>query len=96
MDGATIQKQTVLYPQENNNPLVFKPYIDDFSKDPFVPKDPWELIESGEFNHVPIIIGNNKDEGILTAINFHMDPERLADLANRWHNELGPLYIAGR
>ena len=88
--------QTVLFPQEKNNPLVFKPYIDDFSHDPFVPKDPWELIQSGDFNHVPLIIGNNKDEGIISAINFVTDSERLEDLGNRWLNELGPLYIAGR
>ena len=33
-------------------PLAFKPVIDDFSTNPFVPKDPWELIESGNFNQV--------------------------------------------
>jgi hypothetical protein len=33
-------------------PLAFKPIIDDFSKDPFVPKDPWQIIESGDFQQV--------------------------------------------
>jgi len=50
----------MLYPQMEFYPLVFKPYIDDYTSDPFVPKDPWELIESGEFQHVPLIIGNNQ------------------------------------
>ena len=89
-------EQTALYPQIDLYPLVFKPYIDDFSKDPFVPKDPWEIIESGEFNHVPLIMGNNNDEGLLTADNYYYDSSLLPELEKRWENEIGPLYIYGR
>jgi carboxylesterase type B len=77
-------------------PLVFKPYIDDFSQDPFIPKDPWDIINTGEFNDVPLIIGNNKDEGLNIASEFHEDPSKAEELIKRWDNELGPLYITGR
>ena len=77
-------------------PIVFKPYIDDFSQDPFVPKDPWDIIKSGEFNDVPLIIGNNKDEGLISASNFHEDPSMVEELIKRWDDELGPLYVTGR
>ena len=33
-------------------PMVFKPIVDDFSKTPFIPEDPLDLIESGKFNQV--------------------------------------------
>ncbi len=77
-------------------PLVFKPYVDDFTKDPFVPKDPWELIESGEFNHLPLIMGHTLDEGLLSAAFYHKNPDMVDQLVKRWDNELGPLYITGR
>ncbi len=35
-------------------PLIFKPVVDNFTSDPFVPRDPWDIIESGEFNQVSI------------------------------------------
>jgi len=38
-------------------PLIFKPVVDNFTTDPFLPNDPWTSIESGDFNDVPIIIG---------------------------------------
>ena len=68
VDGDIIQGYTMLYPQMEFYPLVFKPYIDDYSSDPFVPQDPWELIESGGFQHVPLIIGNNQVTVSLSPI----------------------------
>ncbi len=35
-------------------PLIFKPVVDNYTSDPFVPRDPWKIIESGEFNQVSI------------------------------------------
>ena len=48
----------------------WKPVMDpDFSSDPFLPGNPQELLKSNEFNSdVEIIIGTNKDEGILWTI----------------------------
>jgi carboxylesterase type B len=95
-DAVKIQEQINLYPQMDAFPTVFKPYIDDFSSNPFMPKDPWELIESGSFNDVPLIIGNNNDEGLMTTLKFYLNSDLIADLRNRWNEELGPLLIAGR
>ena len=32
-----------------------------------IPDEPWRLFESGQFEHVPLIVGANKDEGTLFA-----------------------------
>lgn len=96
IDAGKIQAQVILFPQTELYPIVFKPYIDEFSKDPFVPKDPWELIESGKLNDVPLIMGNNNDEGLVTATSYHLDSDLLPDLQKRWDNELGPFFITGR
>jgi len=78
------------------NPVPFKPYIDDFNSDPFIPKDPWDLIEAGNFNDVPLIIGNNRDEGLMSAGTYYRDPTKIENLSKRWHQDLGPLFIGGR
>ena len=44
--------------------LYFKPVVDDFSADPFLPRDPHDILLGGDFNKVPIILGYNKDEGL--------------------------------
>jgi hypothetical protein len=54
IDVATIQKLSFEFTELEFFPLAFKPVIDDFSTNPFVPKDPWQLIESGNFNQVII------------------------------------------
>ncbi len=55
IDVETIQKLSFEFTELEFFPLAFKPIIDDFSTTPFVPKDPWELIESGKFNQVIIL-----------------------------------------
>jgi len=44
VDAAKIQENTFLFSQMEVYPLPFKPYIDDFNSQPFVPKDPWDLV----------------------------------------------------
>ena len=96
IDASIIQEHTVLFPKFELYPNIFQPYIDDFNSDPFVPKDPWELIESGVFNDVPLIHGNNNDEGLMSAYNFYHDPTLLEELQKGWADEFGPLFIALR
>ena len=45
--------------------FIFKPVVDSYSSDPFLASDPLEMIKKGHFNKVPMIIGNNKDEGLV-------------------------------
>jgi hypothetical protein len=44
VDAEKIQENTFLFSQMEVYPLPFKPYIDDFNSQPFVPKDPWDLV----------------------------------------------------
>ena len=52
IDAKSLQKLSLEFTSLEFFPLAFKPIIDDFSRDPFVPKDPWQIIESGEFLQV--------------------------------------------
>ena len=52
MDAASIEQFSLEFTTLEFFPLAFKPIIDDFSADPFVPKEPWDMIESGDFNQV--------------------------------------------
>ena len=36
-----------------------------FSSNPFFSDDPYKILQKGEFNDVPLMIGANKDEGDL-------------------------------
>ena len=40
----------------------FKPVVDDFCSNPFLPQEPIELLKSGKYNKVPFITGFCKDE----------------------------------
>jgi hypothetical protein len=77
-------------------PLIFIPVVDDFTSDPFVPKDPWESIEAGEFNQIPIIIGGNNDEALFNALRYYFDEAMLEELSSKWETEFGPLFIFHR
>ena len=58
---------TRAWDQTGSLPLAqyfFKPVVDDFSADPFLPRDPHDILLSGDFNKVPTILGYNKDEGL--------------------------------
>ena len=74
----------------------FGSVVDDFTSDPFVPANQWDMIESGNFNQVPIIIGSNSDEGLLSALNFHFNQTLLEEMAENWENEYAPLVIFHR
>ena len=77
-------------------PVVFKPEIDDYTSDPFVPKDPWEIAESGDFNHVPLISGANSDEGLYLVLSTLDDEAFWANVGLHWDNEFAPLVIFHR
>ena len=43
-------------------PIIDSKYV---KRDPFIPENPLELIKKGQFNRLPTMIGNTKNEGIL-------------------------------
>ena len=96
VDAAKIQENTPLYSPIQYFTQPFKPYIDDFNTDPFIPKDPLDMIEAGEFNDVPLILGNNKDEGLMNALTFYYKPELLEEVTRKWNVDQGPFFVGAR
>ncbi len=74
-------------------PLIFKPVVDNFTSDPFVPRDPWESIESGDFSHVPLIMGANSEEGLYPILKFHNNETLILQMAKNWDKFIAPLLI---
>ncbi len=70
--------------------------IDDFTSDPFVPANQWDLIESGNFSQVPIIMGSNSDEGLSSALTYYSNQTLLEELAENWESKYAPLVIFHR
>jgi hypothetical protein len=54
------------------------------------------MIESGNFNQVPLIMGSNADEGLISALTLHSNQTLLEALAENWENEFAPLVIFHR
>ena len=36
--------------------------------DPVLPAEPLQLLQSGQYNKVPLIVGTNRDEGLLIKV----------------------------
>ena len=75
--------------------VISQPVIDtDFSSNPFFPKDPMEILENGEFNtDVEILMGSNKNEGILlTEFITGFDHLLFNTITNNW-DIWGPLLL---
>ena len=65
----------------------------DFTSDPFLPTEPGKILYSGSFNHdVEIIIGTNKDEGLLFMTPYILDNTLLEDYKNNF-DIYGPLAL---
>merc|ERR1712223_1654687 len=65
----------------------------DYSSEPFLIGDPEEIMSSGNFNtDVEIIIGTNKDEGILSFFDQLRDPTKWDILRENWDTQ-GPMML---
>ena len=64
----------------------------------------FNLLQSGQYNQVPVIIGTNSDEGALNAVGFidgkYSDSGQVRanfdDLNDLWEDSLGPLILFHR
>ena len=64
-------------------PIIWLPYDDhQWIKESFFTQEPSKVIENGNFNLVPTMIGSNKDEGILGSASFYKNPDKLK---NFWY-----------
>ena len=62
----TLQSKAYMFERFMRNPLPFKPIVDGgLVDDPILPMEPTELLANGDWNKVPVILGHNKDEGLL-------------------------------
>ena len=43
------------------------PVIDDFSSRPFIPREPLEMIKSGNYSQVPLVMGKCSPHGMMTV-----------------------------
>ena len=50
-----------------NYPSVFRPTVDSFAKSHLFPTHPAKRLEEGKIVNVPIMMGFNKEEGIITT-----------------------------
>ena len=66
--------------------------IDTYSKAPFVKDTPENLLRSGQYNQVPIVMGINSEEGIFSAATFIWDETKFDEINEFW-NFWGPVAI---
>jgi len=90
-DAAEIQEQTNLFEEFIRAPMPFKPIVDkDLVDDPVLPDEPIDLIKSGKFNKVPLIIGTNRNEGLLIKAFYERNPGGYDQAFDNWA-KIGPL-----
>jgi len=73
----------------------WKPSGDSFLGNPFVPKDPEDILKHGEDNNVPVIVGFNKEDGLLLTTRFIKDPIVKHNFVANQHT-CGPIYLLGK
>lgn len=67
-----------------------------FTDVPFLPYSPREIMDSGLYNHnVSLILGFNKDEGLLHTANAYKDPSLTKKWRSKWEDEFGPNTLLG-
>lgn len=72
-------------------PFPFKPIVDGgLVSDPVLPAEPLQLLQSGQYNKVPIIVGTNKDEGLLIKGFYGREEGGYATAWRDW-DTVGPL-----
>ena len=67
-----------------------------FTDVPFLPYSPRQIMESGFYNrNVSLILGYNRDEGLLHTANAHKDPSLVKKWRLKWENKFGPNTLLG-
>merc|ERR1719334_861337 len=61
-----LQCQGYMFEEFIRVPMPLKPIVDgDLVEDPFLPEEPIETLRKGTWNKVPLILGTNRNEGLL-------------------------------
>ncbi|XP_023332473.1 acetylcholinesterase 1 isoform X2 [Eurytemora carolleeae] len=62
----------------------------------FLPANPVNLMERGEYNHVDLMVGVTKDEGLLQMYQLELNPELYVVASIFWNSIFGPMFLFGR
>jgi len=68
LDATTLIKTLFKEHEFSEGRKMFKPVVDNYASQPFLPEEPIILIEKGEFNKMPVIVGSVTHEGLLNII----------------------------
>jgi len=91
LPAERIQSEFNMFEEFVRAPMPFKPIVDgNLVDDPFLPEEPLELLKKGTWNKVPLIIGTNKNEGLLIKGFFQRDGGKYAEAKDGW-DSVGPL-----
>ncbi len=95
MDAMAVTKTPYLENDFEPYPYMYRPIIDDFTSKPFLHGEPLDLIGKGDFNQVPMMIGFNRDEGLLSVDNFQNNETLRNLMLDNWDTYM-PIHLIGR
>jgi len=74
-----------------NNKLVYewRPVIDNYASNPFLPLDPLEAMQTGVFNQIPFMSGTVKNDGAIILPTFALTGKTTKEVKENW-GSLGP------
>ena len=74
-----------------NNKLVYewRPVIDNYASNPFLPLDPLEAMQTGVFNKIPFMSGTVKNDGAIIMPTFALTGKTTKEVKEKW-GSLGP------
>lgn len=87
-------RRNALFEEFKNTLIPWVPIIDKFSSNPFMPEDPQLLLNEGNYNQVPIILGGNEDEGCINIVQFLLEPELFKSVHENFETK-GPKMLLG-
>ena len=93
----TVSIKRLLKTELSTGPNGAQAVIDgSFTDVPFLPYSPREIMDSGLYNHkVSLILGYNKDEGLLHTANAYKDTSLMNKWRSKWAEKFGPNTLLG-
>jgi len=76
-------------------PGPWVPWVDSSLSQPFLPKDPAEVLRKGEDKALPVMVGFNSEEGLLYTTRFTKSPDFETKFLTDW-TSCGPINFLGK